>query len=118
VVSGEVDPWSPVVLRSGAGLQFAVPVGNADLPWPTDRPIVTVDPDGEPIAMADLDVNSVLVVGGERYGISSRVREMAKQSVALPMRPGVSSLNLATAVSAVLYSWKAAVFARTGSDPW
>lgn len=118
VVSGQVDPWSPVVLRSGAGLQFAIPVGNADLPCDTDRPIVTLDAGGEPVTSVDLDFNSILVIGGERYGISPTVRERAKQSIAVPMKAGVSSLNLATAVSAVLFSWKAAAMARTGSEPW
>ncbi|MGO9456719.1 MAG: TrmH family RNA methyltransferase [Acidimicrobiales bacterium] len=118
LVSGTVDPWSPLVLRSGAGLQFAIPVANTALPTDTTRPIVTVDPRGEPIAAAELDPDSILVVGGERYGISAEVRELATRSVAVPMRPGVASLNLATAVSAVLFSWKAAAQARTGSGPW
>lgn len=117
VVSGQVDPWSPVVLRSGAGLQFAVAVGNAELPASTGRPIVTVDAGGEPIR-SDLDPDSILVVGGERYGVSPAVRDRAERSVALPMRPGVSSLNLATAVSALLYSWKTAATERNGSSPW
>jgi hypothetical protein len=34
------------------------------------------------------------------------------------MRPGVSSINLATAVSAVLFSWRIAVEERTGAAPW
>jgi TrmH family RNA methyltransferase len=118
LVSGTVDPWSPLVLRSGAGLQWAVPVANAPLPDDARRPIVTVDPRGEPVATAKLDPDSILVIGGERYGISDAVREMAGQSVAVPMRPGVASLNLATAVAAVLFSWKAAALARTGAEPW
>jgi tRNA G18 (ribose-2'-O)-methylase SpoU len=118
VVSGTVDPWSPLVLRSGAGLQFAIPAANAPLPTETTRPVVTVDPRGEPVATAEPDPNSILVVGGERYGISPTLRELATRSVAVPMRPGVASLNLATAVAAVLFSWKAAAVARTGSDPW
>jgi RNA methyltransferase, TrmH family len=118
LVSGKVDPWSPVVLRSGAGLQFALPVANATLPTDIQRPVVTVDPRGEPVATAELDPDSILVIGGERYGISSQVRELATRSVAVPMRAGVASLNLATAVSAVLFSWKAAGEARTGSAPW
>lgn len=118
VVSGNVDPWSPVVIRSGTGLQFAVHVGSAELPPETDRPIVAIDADGEPLRSSTLDVNSILAVGGERYGLSPRIREMAQQSVAIPMKAGVSSLNLATAISAVLFSWKSAVMEETGSSPW
>jgi len=118
LVTGQVDPWSPVVVRAAAGLQFAVPVAPATLPLPSDRPLVILDADGDPLRPADLDPDSVLVIGGERYGLSPATRRLAQRSVAIPMRPAVSSLNLATAVSAVLFAWKAVVEDRTGSPPW
>jgi TrmH family RNA methyltransferase len=118
LLTGNVDPWSPVVLRSGTGLQYAVRVGRAELSAGTDRPVVAVDPEGEPLAPSALDPDSILVVGGERYGLSPAVRALAERTVALPMRPGVSSLNLATAVSAVLFSWRTSAHERTGSFPW
>ena len=118
VVSGQVDPWFPVVLRSAAGLQYAVPVGSAELPADSGRPLVAVDLDSEPVWSADLPADAILAVGGERHGLSAAVRETAVRSVGIPMRPGVSSLNLATAVSAILFAWKAAGRARTGAEPW
>ncbi|HVX20473.1 MAG TPA: TrmH family RNA methyltransferase [Acidimicrobiales bacterium] len=118
LVTGQVDPWSPVVIRAAAGLQFAVPVGTATLPLPGHRPVVVLDADGDPLRSADLDPAAVLVIGGERYGLSPAVRRMAQRSVAIPMRPGVSSLNLATAVSAVLFAWRTAAEERTGAPPW
>ena len=118
IVSGDVDPWSPVVIRSGTGLQFAIDVGSAELPLGTDRPIVVIDAGGDPLRSSELDVNSILVIGGERYGVSPRISEMAHKTVAIPMMAGVSSLNLATALSAVLFSWKTSVLERTGSYPW
>lgn len=117
-VSGTLDPWSPVVLRSATGLQYAVPVGRTDLPTDTGRPVVAVAVDGEPLEAAELPADAVLAIGGERFGLSSEVRERAVRTIGIPMRPGVSSLNLATAVSAVLYSWRAATVVRTGSPPW
>jgi TrmH family RNA methyltransferase len=45
----------------------------------------------------------VLVVGSERGGVGHELRARADHVLALPMRPGVSSLNLATAVAAALY---------------
>jgi TrmH family RNA methyltransferase len=118
LVSGQVDPWSPVVIRSATGCQFAVPVSASELPVDTGRPIVAVDVTGDPVRPSELDPSSILVIGGERYGLPDRIREVAQRSVALPMREGVSSMNLATAVAALLYSWKAAVKERTGSEPW
>lgn len=118
LVSGQVDPWSPVVVRAAAGLQFALPVGRAALPLPSDRPVVAVDVGGEPVETATLPSDAVLVVGGERYGLSGRARALADHTIGIPMRPGVSSLNLATAIAAVLYSWRSSALARTGAYPW
>ena len=47
-----------------------------------------------------------LAFGLERRGLSSTVLAAADRQIALPMRPGVSSLNLASAVAVVLYAWR------------
>lgn len=116
-VSGQ-DPWSPVAIRSATGLQFAVPVAMTDLLESRGRPVVAVDIDGEPMDTASLSPDSILVVGGERHGLPGWVREVATRTVGVPMRPGVSSLNLATALAAVLYSWRISTFERVGRYPW
>jgi TrmH family RNA methyltransferase len=118
VVSGTVDPWSPVVLRSGTGLQFALAVTRGELPLDTDRPVVAVDVGGEAVGAAPFAPGSVLVVGGERYGLSAELRARADRTIGVPMRAGVSSLNLATALSAVLFGWRASTLARNGKAPW
>ncbi|MDQ3740787.1 MAG: TrmH family RNA methyltransferase, partial [Actinomycetota bacterium] len=79
-------------------LQFALPLARE---IPEDRPLVAVDPDGEPLGA--LPEDTVLAFGSERRGLSAALLERADARVALPMRPGVSSLNLATAVAATLY---------------
>jgi TrmH family RNA methyltransferase len=48
--------------------------------------------------------DAVLLVGTERGGLSARLRQRATSTVGIPMRPGVSSLNLATAVTVLLYT--------------
>lgn len=116
-VSGQ-DPWSPVAIRSATGLQFAVPVAMTELQASCARPIVAVDIDGEPLDTASLSPASILVVGGERHGLPAWIRDVASRTVGVPMRPGVSSLNLATALSAVLYSWRISTFERAGRFPW
>ena len=55
-------------------------------------------------AEGELDPRSILAFGTERYGLSEALLERADARLAIPMREGVSSLNLATAVSAVLFS--------------
>ena len=42
---------------------------------------------------------------GERDGVGAALRARADVVLALPMRPGVSSLNLATATAAALYRY-------------
>ena len=61
----------------------------------------THDADGD--LRAPLPAGAVLVVGSERDGVGAALRARADAVLALPMRPGVSSLNLATAVAAALY---------------
>ena len=46
----------------------------------------------------------MLAFGTERDGLSDALLARADLQLALPMRPGVSSLNLATAVSGVLFA--------------
>ena len=116
-ISGQ-DPWSPVAIRSATGLQFAVPVAMMELSSSCGRPIVAVDIDCEPLDTGSLSPDSILVLGGERHGLPAWIREVAHRSVGVPMRPGVSSLNLATALAAVVYSWRISAFERDGCCPW
>jgi len=98
------DPWRPAALRGGAGLQYALPVARiADLPA-TDRAIVAFDPVGEPLDRIDLPAGCILAFGSERSGIGEALLARAAARVRIPMREGVSSLNLATAVAVALYS--------------
>jgi len=118
IVTGNVDPFSPVTIRAAAGLQYALGVANAPLPETLTRPIVLIDMDGATVGTVAIDPNAVLVVGAERYGISPQIRQRASMTVGVPMKEGVSSLNLSTALSAVLFSWKSACVARGESSPW
>lgn len=98
VIDGSLDPWGTAVVRGAAGLHYALPVLTAS---DVTGPVVLLDGEGDPGLR--LPPDAVLVVGSERAGISAAWRSRADASMALPMRPGVSSLNLATAVAAALY---------------
>lgn len=106
---GPHDPWHPDAIRGAAGLQFAIPVGRADLvsELPSHgRPLVALDPAGEPLEPGTLAAGALLAFGGERSGLAPEILETATRRVRIPMRPGVSSLNLATAVAVALYAWR------------
>jgi TrmH family RNA methyltransferase len=110
VTTGMHDPWDPAVLRGSAGLHFALPVGHDDgfvaALAVSDRPLLALDPYGELLDPAQLPANAVLAFGTERHGLSDELLARADARLRLPMRAGVSSLNLATAVAAVLFAWR------------
>ncbi len=108
LTTGARDPWQPAALRGSAGLHFALPVAGADpLPF-TDRPLLAIDPDGEPLTAGLTMDRAILAFGSERRGLGEALLARAERRVAIPMREGVSSLNLACAVAVVLYAWRAA----------
>lgn len=102
LVLGDADPWHPQAVRGAAGLQYALPIARVDELPP--RPLVALDPDGDPFDGDALPRGPILAFGSERRGLSPALLERADTRLALPMRDGVSSLNLATAVAAVLYA--------------
>lgn len=107
LTTGRQDPWDPVAVRGAAGLHFALPVARiAELPQAGDRPLLAFDPHGEPLTPRDVPPRAILAFGTERAGCSEQLLARADACVSLPMREGVSSLNLATSVAAVLYSLK------------
>lgn len=106
VITGRQDPWHPAALIAATGLQFALPVARMDTLPGGDRPLVVIDPSGEPLRRGLIPGRAVLVFGEERSGISAESIAAADRRVSIPMRPGVSSLNLASAVAVVLYEWR------------
>ena len=103
--TGDLDPWHPAVLRGSAGLHYALPILHVR-PRDVAGPLLVLDAGGAPLGTVPDD--AVLVVGSERAGVGAELRARADAVVALPMREGVSSLNLATAAAAALYAWRLA----------
>jgi TrmH family RNA methyltransferase len=106
MTTGRHNPWHPDALRGSAGLHFALPVHHIRAIRTQGRELVAFDPAGEPLAPVDFPAAAVLAFGTERDGLSQELLARAQRRVALPMSPGVSSLNLATAVAATLYALK------------
>ncbi len=101
---GDRDPWDPAALRGSAGLHFALPVLHIDRLPDSQRPLVAIHPEGEQLAPGVVPDRAVLAFGSERSGLSPELIEASDMRLAIPMREGVSSLNLATAVAVVLYT--------------
>ncbi|GGQ62436.1 TrmH family RNA methyltransferase [Streptomyces flaveolus] len=107
VTTGPLDPWHPTVVRGGAGLHFATAVERLDVAQLPPGPVFALDPEGEDIRGLKLPDDALLAFGSERSGLSGELRARADHLVALPMRPQVSSYNLATSVAMTLYHWSA-----------
>ncbi|GJF21297.1 TrmH family RNA methyltransferase [Streptomyces sp. HO565] len=115
VTTGPLDPWHPTVVRGGAGLHFATAVERLDVAQLPAGPVFALDPEGEDIRGLKLPDDALLAFGSERSGLSGELRARADHLVALPMRPQVSSYNLATSVAMTLYHWSATGGASPGS---
>jgi TrmH family RNA methyltransferase len=109
MTTGRQDPWHADALRGSAGLHFALPVHHLPgIPTAAGRELIALDPDGDALDPADFPARALLAFGTERGGLSDHLLDRADRRVALPMAPGVSSMNLATAVAATLYALKLA----------
>ncbi|MFE4263086.1 TrmH family RNA methyltransferase [Streptomyces sp. NPDC056883] len=105
VTRGDLDPWHPNVVRAGAGLHYATTVDRVELDTLPPGPLYALDPEGEDIRALTLPDEALLAFGSERHGISPELRARADHLVSLPMRPQVSSYNLATSVAMALFHW-------------
>jgi RNA methyltransferase, TrmH family len=103
LTTGRQDPWDPVAVRGSAGLHFALPVARVERLPDSDRPLLALDPLGEELRPELVPPRALLAFGTERDGLSDELLRRADVRLRLPMRAGVSSLNLATSVAAVLY---------------
>ncbi|GGZ12388.1 TrmH family RNA methyltransferase [Streptomyces poonensis] len=107
VTTGTLDPWHPTVVRGGAGLHFATTVERLGVDELPPGPVFALDPEGDDIRGVKLPDDAVLAFGSERSGLSAELRERTDHLVSLPMRPQVSSYNLATSVAMTLFHWSA-----------
>ncbi|MFI1704566.1 TrmH family RNA methyltransferase [Streptomyces griseoruber] len=105
VTTGTLDPWHPTVVRGGAGLHFATTVERLAVAELPAGPVFALDPEGDDLRGVELPDDALLAFGSERTGLSTELRARADRLLSLPMRPQVSSYNLATSVAMTLYHW-------------
>lgn len=105
VTTGPLDPWHPQVIRGSAGLHFATAVARYEPDELPPGPIFAFDAGGADIRTVELPDDALLAFGSERSGLSAGLRGRAAAILAIPMRPRVSSFNLATSVSMGLFHW-------------
>ena len=100
------DPLARRVVRVSAGHVLTVPWARAaisDLAG-FERLALTPRSDAQPVAACAATGPVALLVGSEGYGLSAETLAAADRQVRIPMRPGVDSLNVATALAVALYA--------------
>ena len=106
ITTGPNDPWNPGAIRGSAGLHYALPVIRVDTIHALAREVIAIDPDGDELTSNVISPGAILAFGSERSGLSRQLLANASRRIRIPMEPGVSSLNLATAVAVTLYTWR------------
>jgi TrmH family RNA methyltransferase len=108
-LTGTVDAWNPKAVRAAAGSSFRVPVlrstpdAAAEALRERGFRILAADAGGSAVDRLELPGRVALVVGNEGAGLGERMRELADTEVAVPIRGGAESLNVAVAAGILLY---------------
>lgn len=106
-----ISPWIRRAVRVSMGAVFNVPTVTTDL---TDAIqllqasgvqvyAATISDSAHSLPETDLRKSVAIVFGSEGHGISDAVLEICQQQMMIPMKDGISSLNVAIAQGIVLY---------------
>ncbi|MFH1765198.1 MAG: RNA methyltransferase, partial [Gemmatimonadota bacterium] len=109
-LEGTVDSFNPKVVRASAGALAHIPVVR--LPWAEvsqwleerKMPLMVADALGEDVRAVALDPPWALAVGNEGAGVREELMERAARVLAIPMDPGVDSLNAGMAGAILLFA--------------
>ena len=111
LIDGGVDPYHPTAVRASMGALFRHPVVTSSFPdfslWARDNDYHVYGSS----ARGNVDYRqapgyqrpAILLMGSERQGLSEEQAGICEQLIRLPMKGGVTSLNLAVAAGVLLY---------------
>ena len=110
VAEGGTDLFHPETVRGSVGTLFKLPAAETTtheaIAWLRTRQlrIIVATPEAErPCWAVDLGGPAAVVVGNERYGVSSAWLEAADEMVTIPMPGPADSLNVAVAAGVVMF---------------
>lgn len=108
-VGASADPSGWKALRGAMGSAFRLPVARETLDTTlaaargAGARIYAATADGTPVDRLDLRGPCLLLLGSEGLGLPDAALEESNERIAIPMRPGVNSLNVAVTAALLLY---------------
>ncbi|MDH3205340.1 MAG: RNA methyltransferase [Gemmatimonadota bacterium] len=109
-LDGTADPWGPKPVRASAGMIFRVPVVRAPAPaavkWleASGVPLYVADAKGRDVQEQPRMESFAIAVGNEGRGVRALLAESAQGMLAVRMRGGAESLNVAMAGSIIMHA--------------
>ena len=122
VPRGNVDVWSPKVLRAAMGAHFHVPL-RAGVEWAEVPALLT----GLRVRLAearaatryfevDWSLPSALIVGGEASGVGETSARLAQERISIPLARDIESLNVGVAAAVILFEARRQRLERTAHE--
>ena len=110
---GSCSATNPRAIRASSGLIARAPIAeNVSFEIAVDRlrtlnpSVIALDPRGDTLLDRFRFTSTLLlIIGTEGRGLSAEVKQMATTTLAIPMKCGVESLNLATATAVACYEF-------------
>ena len=105
LLAESANPFHPKAVRASAGSVFFARLfqGPSLSEIPNDLPVIALAASGQPLAQTQFPQSFCLLPGMEGPGLPSRWQA---NTVAVPMAPGVESLNAVVATAIALYEWR------------
>ena len=105
LLAESANPFHPKAVRASAGTVFSARLlqGPSLADIPRDLPVIALASSGRPLAQARFPESFCLLTGMEGPGLPLHWQATA---MAIPMAPGVESLNAAVATAVTLYEWR------------
>ncbi len=105
VTPGSVDPFSPKVVRSSAGMVGTIDIIRVeDLSSLDSYTVLALAAEGQDVRTVRWPEGFVLAIGNEAQGISQELRCKAQTIIGIPMKKPAESLNAAVAASIALFA--------------
>jgi TrmH family RNA methyltransferase len=105
---GTTDAFAPKVLRAGMGAHFRLPLAKMDWEeikdYTRNLTVYLAEMAGDVVyTEASLKRACALLLGGEANGASQSARDLAEQTISIPMPGKMESLNAAVAGAVLLF---------------